>query len=91
MNAVVVRKGDEDAGDIVIKVNLMSFGFRVYFQVRDAVSELAWLCATGNDPVPESAADLAIAKAVDRDWDVWVLEIEDELGAASVLDNVVKG
>jgi hypothetical protein len=91
LNAVVARKGDEDGGDIVIKVNMGGGNFRVFHQVRDSQSQLAWLSATGTDPVPESSADAVIAKAIEMDWDLWVVEIDDKAGAVSVLDNILKG
>ena len=87
--SVVVRKGDEDSGAILIKVNRGALGFQVFSQVRDSQSRLAWLCSTGAEPVAEAEADRIIAKAVDRDWDVWVVEIEDADGARSLLENVM--
>ncbi len=91
LNVLVARKGDEDAGDIVIKVNQGATGFRVYTQVRDVEARLAWLRVTGVDPVPEPTADAAIAKAIALDGDLWVVEIDDKDGAISVLDNILKG
>ncbi len=87
--AVVARKGDEDSGAILVKVNRGPLGFQVYSQVRDSQSRLAWLCTTGAQPVAEPAADQVIAKAVDVDWDIWVVEIEDRSGATSILENIL--
>ena len=87
--AVVARMGDEDLGAVLIKINRGSNGFQVYSQVRDANARLAWMCSTGQDPVAEADADRIIAKAVDRDADLWVVEIEDPSGAQSILENVL--
>lgn len=89
LNAVVARKGDEDSGAVLIKVMRGSEGFLVYSQVRDANARLAWMCVTGAVPVPEAAADQIIAKAIDVDWDIWVVEIEDRSGAVSILENIL--
>ena len=89
LNAVIARKGDEDSGAILIKVMQGRDGFLVYSQVRDVNARLAWMCVTEANPVAEAVADQVIAKAVDVDWDLWVVEIETKSGASSILDNIL--
>ena len=75
--AVVVRKGDPDAGSVLLKLNRLAAGVEVFSQVRTADGIRAWMCATGDTPVKESSADDYITKQLKFDPDIWVLEIED--------------
>jgi len=76
----VVRKGDPRAGLLILKLNLGQPGCRVLSQSRDLDGALAWLPAKGGELLPEADADAYIARAVQRDPDLWVVEIEDREG-----------
>lgn len=81
----VRRRGDADAGAVLLKLDRLDGTAVVLAQTRDAGGAPAWLRATGPAPVPVADAEAQIARALARDPDLWVLEIEDR-GARYVPD-----
>jgi hypothetical protein len=72
---VVVRKGDPDAGGILVVLRHEK-QVSVLSQLRSADGELAWMRGTGPGPVDDEAAEAYIARQVKFDRDIWVLEFE---------------
>ena len=75
--AVVTRRGDSDAGAILLKLNRLSDGVEVLSQVRDPDGKRAWMRGTGDTLVSDADANAYIEKQTRYDPDLWVLEIED--------------
>ncbi len=71
----VIRKGDPDAGGVLVVLRGRD-GQCVLSQMRSAAGELAWMRATGPAPVDEATADAYIARQVQSDPDLWVIEFE---------------
>lgn len=74
---LVVRRGDGDAGAVLIKFNRLADDCTVFAQERDGDGRLIWQAVSGDAVVSEAAADAYIARQLKRDPDLWVLEIED--------------
>ncbi|MFL2771509.1 MAG: DUF1491 family protein [Rhodospirillaceae bacterium] len=80
-SATLVRRGDADAGAVLIKVNRLCNGCSVYTQVRDENGDPAWFSGTGKDAVSEDVAEAYIARQKQYDADLWVVEVEDPKSA----------
>lgn len=83
--AMVVRRGDDTAGAIIIKINQLGPGCMVLapansLEGTDMDGGRQWRRAMGDELVPEAEADAYIARQLNMDPDIWVLEIEDREG-----------
>jgi len=78
--AVVVHRGDVDASAVLLKINRLADGCVVLTRFRGLDGEPGWLRGTGPEPVEEPEADEYVRRQIDRDRDVWVIEIEDPKG-----------
>jgi len=78
--AVVVHRGEKNSGTLILKVNQVGQGVKVLNQTRDMAGAIAWMPALGGALVSEADADAYVERAVKRDPDVWVVEIESRDG-----------
>ncbi|MCA1971466.1 MAG: DUF1491 family protein [Caenispirillum sp.] len=78
--AMVVRRGDADAGAILVKVNAFAAGCVVLAQVTDGQGRARWMQGTGPSPVDDATAEAYIARQAKYDEDLWVVELESRDG-----------
>ena len=78
--AMVVRRGDPEAGAVLIKLNGFENGASVLAAGWAADGSRVWRHATGAAPVSDADAEAYIARQLQRDPDLWVVEIEDRAG-----------
>lgn len=76
----VINKGEGESGSLVVRLNLLDGTSRILTESRDLDGNLGWLPPLGGEPVPDEKADAYIARSIDRDPDVWVVEIETRDG-----------
>lgn len=81
--AVVGRKGDPGAGDILVRVDRFDAGIVVFGRGYLPDGRSGWVALTGDDPVDAAAATEVVERRVGRDPDLWVLDIEDRTGTYS--------
>lgn len=79
--AVVVRRGDKDAGQVLIKHNRLGRGCELMGRRFTNEGERAWMVLAGGSQLDaERACDAYVEREMDIDPDLWVIEIEDVKG-----------
>jgi hypothetical protein len=76
----VLRRGDPDAGTVILKVVGPDGRAAVLSQATSADGRLAWHRPLGREPVAEGEAEDYIARQARFDPDIWALEIMDRQG-----------
>jgi len=74
----VVNKGGASNCSVILKLNGLGNGCKILSQIRGMDGELGWVNALGKEDIAESEIDAYIRRSIDRDPDVWVVEIEDK-------------
>ncbi len=79
-SAFVARKGEIDAGAVLVKVSLLNGTAVVWSSSYGSDGGRRWIKGTGVDVVADGDAEAYIERARARDADLWVIEIEDRQG-----------
>ncbi len=87
MACAVVKRGDSDAGGVLLKINRLGLGCVVLARVLDGDGNRVWMTAAGGEAEDAAASheqevvvDAYIHRQLDVDPDLWVLEVEDATG-----------
>ena len=87
--AAIARKGDADAGAVLVKVATLDGRARLYAPARAGGEERVWLdISAGSLGDQERDVDAAIRKRTDSDPDLWVVEIEDKRGRTFLTERI---
>jgi hypothetical protein len=83
-DAVLVRRGDTDAGAIYIKVSRLD-GTAALFGpapagMAEAREDRGWQACLDREHVPETEADAYLARQIEFDPDIWIVSVEDRQG-----------
>ncbi len=70
------QRGELNSGIVLLKLNGLEGQCRVLIQQRNLDGKMGWMDAIGKERVEEVAADQYIQRAINRDPDLWVIEIE---------------
>lgn len=90
--AALTRRGDDDAGAVLVKVATLDGRSRLYAPARNGAGERVWLdLSSGPLGMEEGAVDAYARKRAEADPDIWVIEIEDRAGRTFLTEPVEPG
>lgn len=88
--AFVVRRGDAERGALFVKVATLDGRARLFgpapASLHEATSERTLVPHLAPDGAPESEIDTYMARQVEFDPDLWLVEIEDRAGRSFIDD-----
>jgi hypothetical protein len=83
-DALLVRRGDTDAGAIYIKVSRLDGTALVYGPapagLDEAREDRRWQPSLKGEPTAEAQVDAYLERQVDFDSDIWIVVVEDRAG-----------
>lgn len=81
---VVVRRGDEAAGAIFIRIDRLDGTVNLYGPAPAGLSgsetERRWVSCFGSRVVEQAEANVYLARQCEFDPDLWIIDIEDRAG-----------
>jgi hypothetical protein len=77
--AYLLRKGDTERGTVLVRL-VDREGTRILTQVRDLDGRLTWMGVKEGAVMEGPDADAYVERAVNRDSDLWVIEVETRNG-----------
>ena len=92
--AVIVRRGDEAAGAIFIRVDRLDGTVSLYSPapagLTGSETDRRWVSCFGAGSVSQAEADLYLERQREFDPDLWIVEIEDRAGRHFLGDEAVE-
>ncbi|GAK34895.1 hypothetical protein JCM17846_00440 [Iodidimonas nitroreducens] len=77
LDAFLRHRGDRDAGTVLLKINGLGRGSMLLEPIIAMDGGRAWMKSSGPRPADDALIEGMIEKRLQRDSDLWVLEIED--------------
>jgi hypothetical protein len=82
--AVLVRRGDTDAGAIYIKISRLDGTAALFGPAPAGLQEAReghrWQSCFDREAVSETEADAYLGRQIDFDSDIWIVSVEDRQG-----------
>jgi hypothetical protein len=75
--AYLLRRGEAERGTILLKLNRLDATCDIWTEIRMPEGDLGWM---KGKTLTEAEADDYVQRAIARDPDLWVIEIEDRAG-----------
>lgn len=90
--AAVVRKGDTDAGAVLVKAATLDGRARLYAPARNGAGDRIWLdLSAGRLGDGEADVDAYLRKRIEDDPDLWIIEVEDKQGRHFLEEPIDRG
>lgn len=91
---VIVRRGEAEAGAIFISVDRLDGTVCLYGPAPagfdGASNERRWVCCLGRNPVVSAEAGIYLARQIEFDPDLWIVEVEDRAGRNFLGDDLIE-
>jgi hypothetical protein len=85
----VTRRGDSDAGAVLVKVARLDGTARLLVPARDGDGARIYMDLTGKSAGPDEASiDAYLRKRAAGDSDIWCVEIEDREGRSFLTERI---
>lgn len=78
--AMIRHRGEAMGGLLLLKVALLDGTARAYTQQRDLDGRLGWMGVPRDEALPEADIEAYLERALRRDPDLWLVEVEDRHG-----------
>lgn len=95
VSAMLVRRGDSDAGAIYIKVSRLDGTAALYGPAPAGLDETRhvqrWRSSFDAEWVAETEADAHLARQIEFDPDIWIVAVDDRLGRHFLEDWLATG
>ncbi|MBQ0817361.1 MAG: DUF1491 family protein [Hyphomicrobiaceae bacterium] len=92
--AVIVRRGDGAAGAIYVSIDRLDGTVCLYGPapagLDGAETDRRWVRCLGASPVVSSEASIYLARQLEFDSDLWIVEVEDRAGRHFLGDDAVE-
>jgi hypothetical protein len=86
----LVKRGDADAGGVLVRTDDLAGGVRLYAGARDFEGARIWMEPLGPGAVEPERAARYVARRLEDDPDLWVVEIEDRDGRHFLTEPIEK-
>ena len=72
----VLQKGEKNDGTVLLKISNTKGECKLLIQQRNLNGLLEWVNALSEEIITEQKADEYVGRSIDRDPDLWVIELE---------------
>ncbi|MFD1379506.1 DUF1491 family protein [Fodinicurvata halophila] len=86
--AMLRRRGEAMDGLVYLKISLLDGHAWVLTRQRDLDNRLTWVSVPRGEKLSEEDAESYLERAVQRDPDSWIIEVEDPQGAIPLHETV---